>query len=175
MTTELICHAPAIWPRQDSHLKMRAVLTDIQLVTPSMVTICMVSRQVRVHVVPLLSVSWHGCCCTSSSPRASHGPLTHTRPAGEMHPPVTVVLINNAGGGIFSMLPGTEAIPQAAFTQLWATPPNVDLSCASQMHPRAELPGRLEGVAVTIPSSEFLTAGISCMSCTLWHDVLQTE
>ena len=49
--------------------------------------------------------------------------------AGELHPAVTVVLINNAGGGIFSMLPGTEAIPQAAFTQLWATPPNVDLSC----------------------------------------------
>ena len=51
--------------------------------------------------------------------------------AGEAHPPVTVVLINNAGGGIFSMLPGTEAIPQAAFTQLWATPPNADLACMS--------------------------------------------
>ena len=68
-----------------------------------------------------------------------------------MHPPVTVVLINNAGGGIFSMLPGTEAIPQAAFTQLWATPPNVDLSCATRMHPHAELAVPLRAVAALSP------------------------
>lgn len=45
-----------------------------------------------------------------------------------MAPPLTVVLVNNAGGGIFSMLPNTEQLPQQAFTQLWATPPQVDLA-----------------------------------------------
>lgn len=54
--------------------------------------------------------------------------------SGEMAPPLTVVLVNNAGGGIFSMLPNTEQLPQQAFTQLWATPPQVDLAGLCQAH-----------------------------------------
>ncbi|KAK9805814.1 hypothetical protein WJX73_002942 [Symbiochloris irregularis] len=54
--------------------------------------------------------------------------------AGESAPPLTVVLINNAGGGIFSMLPHTDTLPPAAFTQLWTTPPLVDLMGLCQAH-----------------------------------------
>jgi isochorismate synthase / 2-succinyl-5-enolpyruvyl-6-hydroxy-3-cyclohexene-1-carboxylate synthase / 2-succinyl-6-hydroxy-2,4-cyclohexadiene-1-carboxylate synthase / o-succinylbenzoate synthase len=42
-------------------------------------------------------------------------------------PPLTVVLVNNGGGGIFSFLPAAEQIPADAFTELWATPQHVDL------------------------------------------------
>ena len=48
--------------------------------------------------------------------------------AGEMRPPLTVVLINNGGGGIFSFLPVAEEVPSDIFSQLWATPQNVDLA-----------------------------------------------
>ena len=48
--------------------------------------------------------------------------------AGEMRPPLTVVLINNGGGGIFSFLPIAESLAPEVFTPLWATPQNVDLS-----------------------------------------------
>lgn len=48
--------------------------------------------------------------------------------AGEMRPPVTIVLINNGGGGIFDFLPIAQEIPQDTFTQLWSTPQNVDLA-----------------------------------------------
>ncbi len=50
--------------------------------------------------------------------------------AGEMRPPLTVVLINNAGGGIFSFLPIADQLPPDTFSQLWATPQNVDLAGA---------------------------------------------
>ena len=46
--------------------------------------------------------------------------------AGEMRPPLTVVLINNAGGGIFSFLPIANDVQEDVFTQLWSTPQNVD-------------------------------------------------
>lgn len=48
--------------------------------------------------------------------------------AGEMRPPLTVVLINNAGGGIFSFLPIANDVDEDVFTQLWSTPQNVDLA-----------------------------------------------
>jgi hypothetical protein len=48
--------------------------------------------------------------------------------AGEMRPPLTVVLINNGGGGIFSFLPIADAVPEDVFTPLWATPQHVDLA-----------------------------------------------
>ncbi|GIL93104.1 hypothetical protein Vretifemale_20563 [Volvox reticuliferus] len=53
---------------------------------------------------------------------------------GELRPPLTVVLINNAGGGIFSFLPIASSIPEDEFTPLWATPQNVDLEamCRAQ-------------------------------------------
>lgn len=48
--------------------------------------------------------------------------------AGEMRPPLTVVLINNSGGGIFSFLPIANDLDEDVFTQLWSTPQNVDLA-----------------------------------------------
>ena len=47
---------------------------------------------------------------------------------GEMRPPVTIVLVNNGGGGIFDFLPIAQEVPQETFTQLWSTPQNVDLA-----------------------------------------------
>jgi hypothetical protein len=45
----------------------------------------------------------------------------------EVAPPLTVVLVNNKGGGIFSFLPVAGAVGQEAFERLWGTPQNVDL------------------------------------------------
>ena len=47
-----------------------------------------------------------------------------------MRPPLTVVLINNSGGGIFSFLPIANDMQEDVFTQLWSTPQNVDLAGA---------------------------------------------
>ena len=76
-----------------------------------------------------------------------------------MHPALTVVLINNSGGGIFSMLPGTELIPDAAFTQLWATPPNADLSSAPL--PRAAGPAFVCQRVATVSHSWLLQAQLA--------------
>lgn len=46
----------------------------------------------------------------------------------QFDPPLTVLLINNGGGGIFSFLPIRDSVPDDVFTQLWATPQNVDLA-----------------------------------------------
>jgi hypothetical protein len=56
--------------------------------------------------------------------------LPACRATGEARPPLTVVLVNNAGGGIFSFLPIAEALPEEVFTPLWATPQHVDLEGA---------------------------------------------
>ena len=42
--------------------------------------------------------------------------------------PVTIVLVNNGGGGIFDFLPIADEIPRDVFTQLWTTPQTVDLA-----------------------------------------------
>ena len=52
--------------------------------------------------------------------------------AGELQAPLTIVLVNNGGGGIFSFLPVADAVPEDAFTPLWATPQNVDLAGTAQ-------------------------------------------
>lgn len=49
---------------------------------------------------------------------------------GEHWPPVTVVLVNNGGGGIFNFLPVADAVPEEDFTALWAMPQHVDLEGA---------------------------------------------
>ena len=46
----------------------------------------------------------------------------------EAKAPLTVVLINNGGGGIFSFLPIADAVPADTFTQLWGTPQHVDIA-----------------------------------------------
>ena len=51
-----------------------------------------------------------------------------------MRPPLTVVLINNGGGGIFSFLPIADHVPEDVFTPLWATPQNVDLAGMCRAH-----------------------------------------
>ncbi|WIA39932.1 hypothetical protein OEZ86_013366 [Tetradesmus obliquus] len=53
---------------------------------------------------------------------------------GEMAPPLTVVLINNRGGAIFSFLPVAGAVGQEAFERLWGTPQNVDLEGICRAH-----------------------------------------
>ena len=45
-----------------------------------------------------------------------------------MQAALTVVLVNNGGGGIFSFLPIADSLPPDIFTPLWATPQNVDLA-----------------------------------------------
>ncbi len=47
---------------------------------------------------------------------------------GDLQAALTVVLVNNGGGGIFSFLPIAESLPPDIFTPLWATPQNVDLA-----------------------------------------------
>ena len=54
--------------------------------------------------------------------------------AGEMRPPLTVVLINNSGGGIFSFLPIANDVDEDVFAQLWSTPQNVDLAGTHFQH-----------------------------------------
>jgi isochorismate synthase/2-succinyl-5-enolpyruvyl-6-hydroxy-3-cyclohexene-1-carboxylate synthase/2-succinyl-6-hydroxy-2,4-cyclohexadiene-1-carboxylate synthase/O-succinylbenzoate synthase len=49
---------------------------------------------------------------------------------GEMRPPLTVVLVNNGGGGIFSFLPVAGEVERDTFERLWGTPQNVDLEGA---------------------------------------------
>lgn len=51
-----------------------------------------------------------------------------------MRPPLTVVLVNNSGGGIFSFLPIADHLPDDVFTPLWATPQNVDLAGMCRAH-----------------------------------------
>lgn len=68
------------------------------------------------------------CGCQSMERELSGGVRVIGGCAGEMRPPLTVVLINNAGGGIFSFLPIAEKLPADTFSQLWATPQNVDLA-----------------------------------------------
>ncbi len=46
--------------------------------------------------------------------------------AGETRPPLTVVLINNNGGGIFSFLPIAGAVATDQFEPLWGTPQHTD-------------------------------------------------
>ena len=61
--------------------------------------------------------------------------------AGEARPPLTVVLVNNGGGGIFSFLPIADALPEDVFTPLWATPQQVDLEgmCRAQGVPHIKV------------------------------------
>ena len=67
---------------------------------------------------------------------------------GEMRPPLTVLLINNGGGGIFSFLPVSGTVDQNAFERLWGTPQNVDLEglCRAHgiPHQRVSSPGGLK-------------------------------
>lgn len=46
----------------------------------------------------------------------------------EAKAPLTVVLINNGGGGIFSFLPIADSVPADTFNQLWGTPQHVDVA-----------------------------------------------
>ena len=62
-------------------------------------------------------------------------PLIRISVAGEMRPPLTVVLVNNGGGGIFDFLPIADEVPKDTFTQLWSTPQNVDLAGPMLPHP----------------------------------------
>lgn len=47
---------------------------------------------------------------------------------------LTVVVVDNCGGGIFSFLPQAHALPAGAFERLFATPPAVDLLGLARAH-----------------------------------------
>lgn len=47
---------------------------------------------------------------------------------GGLQPPLTVVLINNSGGGIFDFLPISQSVPEDQFRPLWTTPQHVDIA-----------------------------------------------
>jgi isochorismate synthase/2-succinyl-5-enolpyruvyl-6-hydroxy-3-cyclohexene-1-carboxylate synthase/2-succinyl-6-hydroxy-2,4-cyclohexadiene-1-carboxylate synthase/O-succinylbenzoate synthase len=53
---------------------------------------------------------------------------------GGMSPALTVVLINNSGGGIFNFLPIAAEVPDEQFRPLWTTPQYVDIAgmCRAQ-------------------------------------------
>ncbi|MEW5311202.1 MAG: hypothetical protein WDW38_002937 [Sanguina aurantia] len=68
---------------------------------------------------------------------------------GESRQPLTVVLINNGGGGIFSFLPIAGALSQDTFTPLWATPQNVDLEGMCRAH---GIPHQRVATAADLPS-----------------------
>ena len=84
--------------------------------------------------------SCHGCQSSPSSP--AHLPTPIPLCAGEMRPPLTVVLINNSGGGIFSFLPIADSVPDDVFTPLWATPQHVDLAGVCRRCRLASSPAR---------------------------------
>eukprot|EP00897_Mesotaenium_endlicherianum_P006961 jgi/Mesen1/6293/ME000325S05431 len=58
-------------------------------------------------------------------------------------PPVTVVVVNNQGGAIFSMLPVAATLPTGTFTPLFSTPHDVALSQLCRAHRVAHV--RVEG------------------------------
>lgn len=82
---------------------------------------------------------------------------------GEMRPPLTVVLINNAGGGIFSFLPIADELPPDTFSQLWATPQNVDLA--------GLIPQSLD----TIPHNLLATGKCRCMQAVVLQSPQQRD
>lgn len=53
---------------------------------------------------------------------------------GQGRPPVTIVLVNNGGGGIFSFLPIAQSIPAEVFEPVFATPPGVSFPDMSRAH-----------------------------------------
>ncbi len=72
--------------------------------------------------------------------------------AAERGAGATFVVVDNAGGGIFSYLPQRDALEAAVFDQLFATPQPVDLVAvaeahgapASRVHGAADLPAALK-------------------------------
>lgn len=71
--------------------------------------------------------------------------------AGDMQPPLTVVLINNGGGGIFSFLPIADAVMPEVFTPLWATPQNVDLAGVLSLLPNLSSQVKRGSLVPTFP------------------------
>lgn len=47
---------------------------------------------------------------------------------GSQSPPLTVVLVNNNGGGIFNFLPISGDVPEEQFRPFWTTPQHVDIA-----------------------------------------------
>lgn len=65
---------------------------------------------------------------------------------GSTSPALTVVMINNSGGGIFDFLPIAGDVPDDQFRQLWTTPQYVDISglCRAQGIPHMRVTSMTE-------------------------------
>lgn len=50
----------------------------------------------------------------------------------ENWPPMTIVVVNNRGGGIFDFLPIAEAVSEDLFDAYWSTPPFINISTLCQ-------------------------------------------
>jgi 2-succinyl-5-enolpyruvyl-6-hydroxy-3-cyclohexene-1-carboxylate synthase len=70
--------------------------------------------------------------------------------AGERHLALTVVVVDNDGGGIFSFLPQAAALPAETFERYWGTPHGVDVAAVAAAYGaevvRIESRGDLEGL-----------------------------
>ena len=83
-----------------------------------------------------------GVALGSAAPdRAAHRrrrpPARHERPprpAGAGGVDLTIVVVDNDGGGIFSFLPQATAVPADRFEQLFGTPHGVDLAGLAAAH-----------------------------------------
>ena len=63
---------------------------------------------------------------------------------------LTIVVVDNDGGGIFSFLPQATALPPATFEQLFGTPHGVDLVALAAVHGVSEVSAVGEGAGVRI-------------------------
>ena len=74
---------------------------------------------------------------------------------GEPRPDLTIVVVNDDGGGIFSLLEPGDPVRAGAFERVFATPTGTDLAalCAAHgvTHRRATTPGALTAALLTEP------------------------
>jgi 2-succinyl-5-enolpyruvyl-6-hydroxy-3-cyclohexene-1-carboxylate synthase len=51
--------------------------------------------------------------------------------AGRLGVSLTMIVVDNDGGGIFSFLPQASAVPSETFERLWGTPPGIDVAAVA--------------------------------------------
>ena len=79
-------------------------------------------------IMKAMAMSFFCCRCVNHLGSRSLRHMSDCYNAGEMAPPLTIVLVNNGGGGIFNFLPIADEMTKESFNQLWTTPQNVALA-----------------------------------------------